>query len=193
MAVRSLEDARDRDLLRRIGEGDEGAFRDLFRRYGPAGKALALRIIRQQFLAEEILQEAFLALWRNPAAYREDRGTVRGWLMSAVHHRAVDYVRREEAQRRRGEQMEAEAAGAVTQDVAEAVVDDADVASRRAGVRAALEGIPGEQRQVLELMYYGGKTQAMIARDLGLPLGTVKSRTLLGMRRLRAMLSETIE
>jgi RNA polymerase sigma factor (sigma-70 family) len=190
VAVRSLEDARDRDLLRRIGEGDEDAFRDLFRRYGPAGKALALRIIRQPLLAEEVLQEAFLALWRNPGAYREDRGTVRGWLMSAVHHRAVDFVRREEAQRRRSEEMEAEAAGAVTQDVAEAVVDDADVASRRAGVRAALEEIPGEQRRVLELMYYEGKTQAMIAQDLGLPLGTVKSRTLLGMRRLRAMLTE---
>ena len=106
MVVHNLEDARDRDLVRRIGEGDEDAFRDLFRRYGPASKALAARIIRQPFLAEEIVQEAFLALWRKPASYREDRGSVRAWLLSTVHHRAVDHVRREEAQRRRAAEAE---------------------------------------------------------------------------------------
>ena len=190
MAVRSLEDAQDLELLRRIGDGDEGAFRDLFRRYGPSGKALALRIVRQPFLAEEILQEAFLALWRNPAAYIADRGSVRGWLMSAVHHRAVDYVRREEAQRRRSREMETDAGQAVGPDVAEALADDAEMVSRRVVVRAALEKLPAEQRRVLELMYYVGKTLAMIAQELELPLGTVKSRTLLGMRRLRAVLAE---
>ena len=77
MAIGSVGDASDRDLVRRVAEGDEEAFRDLFRRYGSVAKALALKIIRQPFLAEEITQEAFLALWRRPRAYREDRGSVR--------------------------------------------------------------------------------------------------------------------
>lgn len=190
MVVRDLEDARDREMVRRVSRGDEEAFRALFRRYGPAAKALALRVVRQPFMAEEIVQEAFLALWRDPDAYREERGSFRAWIMSAVHHRGVDLVRREEAQRRR-----AVAAGAeetVQPDVAEAVTEEADIAEQRARVRAALQEIPPEQREVLELMYFGGKTQATIAEELDLPLGTVKSRTLLGMRRLRAMLVEGI-
>jgi RNA polymerase sigma-70 factor (ECF subfamily) len=188
VAVRNLEDARDRDLVRRVGDGDEDAFRSLFRRYGPTAKALAARVVRQPFLAEEIVQEAFLALWRKPASYREDRGSVRGWLMSTVHHRAVDYVRREEAQRRRA--RETDPGGVVGDDVAEAVVEDVDLAEQRGRVRAALGEIPTEQRRVLEMMYFEGKTQSMIATELHLPLGTVKSRTLLGMRRLRTLVVE---
>jgi RNA polymerase sigma factor (sigma-70 family) len=190
-AIPNLEDARDRDLVRRVAEGDEAAFRQLFQRYAAAAKALAVRIVRQAFLAEEIVQEAFLALWRHPASYREDRGTFRAWLMSTVHHRAVDVVRREEAQRRRAEDLAPDAASdteAMT-DPAERVAEQADLAEARRRVRDGLAAIPSEQREVLELMYYGGKTQRTIARELDLPLGTVKSRTLLGMRRLRAHLA----
>ncbi len=185
IVVGSLEDARDRELVRRVGDGDEEAFRTLFRRYGPVAKALAARVLRQAHLAEEIVQEAFLVLWRSPDSYREDRGTVRAWLMSTVHHRAVDLVRREEAHRRRIQT----AAGEVQPDVGQQVVDLTDLAESRERVRAALAEIPPEQRQVLELMYFEGKTQTTIAGELTLPLGTVKSRTLLGMRRLRAMLT----
>jgi RNA polymerase sigma factor (sigma-70 family) len=188
VAVRSLEDARDRDLVQRVGQGDENAFRLLFRRHGPLAKALALRVVRQPFMAEEIVQEAFLALWRNPGSFRADLGTFRGWLVSTVHHRAVDLVRREESQRRRAE--ESRSGTEAEPDLADAVVEDADLADRRDRVRAALEGIPREQREILELMYFDGKTQATIAQELELPLGTVKSRTLLGMRRLRAILGE---
>jgi len=186
VAVGSLEDAEDRELVRRVAGGDEEAFRDLFRRYGPVAKALALRVIRQPFLAEEIVQEAFLALWRAPGSYRADRGSVRGWLMSTVHHRAVDLIRREEAQRRRIEEMDP--TDALVQDVGETVTEEAALASRRAAAVAALEALPAEQRKVLEMMYYQGKSQSTIAGELGLPLGTVKSRTLLGMRRLRTVI-----
>jgi len=186
--VHSLEDARDRDLVRRVVAGDEEAFRTLFRRHAPLAKGLAFRMVRQPFIAEEIVQEAFLALWRNPNAFQEDRGSFRAWLMSTVHHRAVDAVRREEAQRRRGREMDP---GSMTEsDVGQAVVDEADLKESRVKVRAALGEIPDNQRRVLEMMYFEGKTQTMIAAELGLPLGTVKSRTLLGMRRLRAMLLE---
>ena len=186
VAVRSLEDARDRELVRLIGDGDEEAFRRLFRRYGPLAKALAARVVRQTFMAEEIVQEAFLSLWRSPESYREDRGSFRGWLMSAVHHRAVDMVRREEAHRRRAQAVDP---AVVVEDVGDRVVEEVDLADSKAKVRAALGEIPVEQRRVLELMYFGGKTQAMIADELALPLGTVKSRTLLGMRRLRTLLT----
>jgi len=188
VVVRSLEDARDRDLVRRVAAGDEDAFRSLFRHHGPLAKALALRLVRQPFIAEEIVQEAFLALWRHPTAYREDRGTFRAWLMSTVHHRAVDAVRREEAQRRRSREWEPDQV--IANDVGEKVVDEADLTETRTKVRAALDEIPPEQRRVLHMMYFEGKTQMRIAAELGLPLGTVKSRTLLGMRRLRSILIE---
>jgi len=178
-----LDEARDRDLVLRLGEGDEEAFRDLFRRYGGVAKALATRIVRQPFLAEEIVQEAFLALWRRPDSYRADRGSVRGFLLATVHHRAVDHIRREEAQRRRAE--EADTADLIAPDVGEAVTDAAALEAERTNLRAALVGLPAEQRRVLEMMYYEGKSQSMIATELDVPLGTVKSRTLLGMRRLR--------
>ena len=188
MVVRSLEDARDRDLVRRVIAKDEEAFRSLFRRYAPMAKALALRVVRQTFVAEEIVQEAFLALWRNPGAFREDRGSFRAWMLSTVHHRAVDAVRREEAWRRRSREHDPDAL--VAEDVGATVVEELDHAAMRREIRAALDQLPVEQRQVLEMMYFEAKTQAMIAEELKLPLGTVKSRTLLGMRRLRDLVVE---
>ncbi|MEA2557923.1 MAG: hypothetical protein QOG88_1461 [Actinomycetota bacterium] len=177
----------DRDLLQRLLTRDEEAFRGLFSRYAPTAKALALRVVRQQHLAEEIVQEAFMAVWRNPGAYEEQRGSVKTWLMGMVHHRAVDAVRREESQRRR-----AEAEGAVatleTEDHAEAVATELGAPQERAAIRAALNTLPEAQRSVLEMMYFDGLSQSQIAERNGLPLGTVKSRTLLGMRRLRVAL-----
>jgi RNA polymerase sigma-70 factor (ECF subfamily) len=182
-----LTEARDRDLVRRIEGGDEEAFRGLFRRYAPSAISLARRVARQPFLAEEIVQEAFLAVWRNPAGYDQGRGSVKSWLMGMVHHRAVDAVRREETQRRRAEDLQASDV-VVVEDPAEVVVEELGVPEERKAVRAALEELPGPQRQVIELMYFGGMSQSSISERLGLPLGTVKSRTLLGMRRLRAAL-----
>jgi RNA polymerase sigma-70 factor, ECF subfamily len=188
VAVHSVEDARDRDLVRQVRSGDEEAFRALFRRYGPLAKGLAYRVVRERTLAEEIVQEAFLALWRDPASYREDRGKFRTWLLSAVHHRAVDMVRREEAQRRRS--LQQRTVETIEEDIADSVADRVDLAETRQRVRGALDDIPPAQRRILELMYFEGKTQTDIAEELGLPLGTVKSRTLLGMRRLRLLLGE---
>jgi RNA polymerase sigma-70 factor (ECF subfamily) len=180
-------DARDRDLVERIGRGDEEAFRGLFARYAPTAKALAARVVRQSHLAEEIVQEAFLALWRHPEGYDDARGSVRSWLMGMVHHRAVDLIRREESQRRRAE---ASAREPLTEeaDHAEEVVEQLGLPEERRRVRDALGGLPQEQRAVLTMMYFDGLSQSAIAERTGLPLGTVKSRTLLGMRRLRATL-----
>ena len=177
----------DRELISRIRGGDEDAFKGLFRRYAPSARALAQRVVRQPNLAEEIVQETFLSIWENPDGYDSGRGSVRSWLMTTVHHRAVDAVRREEAHRRRAD----EAAGDTVifvQDPADQVVEEVGLPQERAAVLSALDGLPPEQRQVIELMYFDGLTQSKIADRLQLPLGTVKSRTLLGMRRLRTSL-----
>lgn len=187
MPAVDLSEARDRDLVRRVRERDEEAFRGLFRRYSPVALALARRVVRQPFLAEEIVQEAFLAVWRKPEGYDQQRGSVKAWLMGMVHHRAVDTVRREEAHRRRAEGAIPEALDR-EEDPAEQVLEEIGLPEERKVVRSALEQLPPEQRQVIELMYFGGLSQSRIAERLSLPLGTVKSRTLLGMRRLRAAL-----
>lgn len=184
-----LSEARDRELIARVRSGDEDAFRGLFDRYAPTAMALARRVVRQSHLAEEIVQEAFMAVWRDPGAYDDERGSVKGWLMGMVHHRAVDLVRREEAHRRRAE--------AAIPEAIEDQADHADEVVQRLGlpeeqrlVRAALDALPDEQRQVLAMMYFDGLSQSQIAERTGTPLGTVKSRTLLGMRRMRDALAE---
>jgi RNA polymerase sigma factor (sigma-70 family) len=179
-----LSGARDRQLVRRIGGGDEEAFRSLFAAHGPSAFALAARVVRQRHLAEEIVQEAFLSLWLTPELYDERRGSVKAWLMTMVHHRAVDAVRREEAQRRRSDDLVAgfrEEADDPSDDVIEAMAAPAE----RAAVLEALGSLPPEQRDVLELMYFDGLSQTQVAEKTGAPLGTVKSRALLGMRRMR--------
>jgi RNA polymerase sigma-70 factor, ECF subfamily len=182
-----LSAARDRQLLRRIQGGDEEAFRTLFAAYGPSAMALASRVLRQAHLAEEIVQEAFLALWLSTELYDERRGSVKAWLMTMVHHRAVDSVRREETQRRRADEL----MGGMreeTDDPSCDVVEAVAASGERAAVRAALDALPREQREVLGSMYFDGLSQSQIAERTGTPLGTVKSRALLGMRRMRSEL-----
>jgi RNA polymerase sigma-70 factor (ECF subfamily) len=182
-----LAEARDRELVQGISRRDEEAFRGLFGRYAPSATSLAMRVVRQSHLAEEIVQEAFMALWRNPAAYDDTRGSVKSWLVGMVHHRAVDMVRREESHRRRAEKT-AHQAMELDSDHADEVVEQIGLPEERRRVRAALDELPEAQREVLERMYFDGMSQSQIAEATGLPLGTVKSRTLLGMRRLRAVL-----
>jgi RNA polymerase sigma-70 factor (ECF subfamily) len=182
-----LDEARDRRMIAAVAAGDEEAFRGLFARYAPTAKALAMRVVRQPQMAEEIVQEAFLTMWRRPDGYDAERGSVRAWLLGMVHHRAVDTVRREESQRRRAGEASVGLRDEVT-DHAGDVVEAVQRPQEQRAVRAALAEIPAEQREILERMYYGGESQSDIAARTGLPLGTVKSRTLLGMRKLRAAL-----
>jgi RNA polymerase sigma factor (sigma-70 family) len=179
--------AHDEELLVRVGDGDDRAFRELFARYATVAHALAFRLVRQAQVAEEIVQEAFLAVWRNPERYDRARGSVRSWLMGTVHHRAVDAVRREQAQRRRAEQAASLGPG-VEDDPIDDVLAAIDLPRDRRLVRRALAELPDEQRDVIQRMYFDGLSQSQIADRTGLALGTVKSRTLLGMRRLRASL-----
>jgi len=190
VSVRDMEDARDRELLRtvRSGDPDGAAFRELFRRNAGVAKTVALRVTRSDELAEEAVQEGFLQLWRAPERFDAARATVRRWILTLVHARAVDLVRREQAQRRRTEHAAAEPI--VLHDPADDVVAAVARPSEEASVRAALDALPQAQRDVIELMYFGGVSQTGVAEALGLPLGTVKSRTLLAMRKLRSALVE---
>jgi len=190
VSVRDMEDARDRELLRQVRSGDPDgvAFRELFRRNAGVAKTVALRVTRSAELAEEAVQEGFLQLWRAPERFDAARATVRRWILTLVHARAVDLVRREQAQRRRTDVAAAEPI--VLHDPADEVVAEVARPAEEASVRAALDTLPQAQRDVIELMYFGGVSQTGVAEALGLPLGTVKSRALLAMRKLRTALVE---
>lgn len=179
----------DLELHRRLSGGDRGAFDELYRRYAGAAYGLALRLVRQELLAQDVVHDAFMALWRAPEAYDPARGPFRTFFLSLVHHRAVDTIRREERLRARTERA-ANLEPVTGEDVAEAVTEDAYLDVRRREVREALSGLSQDQRQVLEMAYFGGMTQTRIAEELQIPLGTVKTRTLAAMRKLRKVLEE---
>jgi RNA polymerase sigma-70 factor (ECF subfamily) len=166
--------------------GEQDAFEELYRRYAPAAFGLAYRVTAHELLAQEVVHDAFMALWKAPQAFDPSRGAFRSFFLSLVHHRAVDVVRREQRMRQRAERMNPEPLE--DEDVAEGVVQEAWLADRREEVLTALGKLPPEQREVLELAYFRGYTQAQVAEAMQIPLGTVKTRTLAALRKLRAML-----
>jgi RNA polymerase sigma factor (sigma-70 family) len=183
--VRRPEDVDgDAAVMRRIRGGDRTAVDDLYERFRRPAFALARRILGDDVLAEDVLQDVFLSVWRDPSAYERGRGTVASWLLAVVHHKAVDAVRREESQRRR--QSLAEDEMALAAPMANRDVED-EAWSRVVAqqVRTAMGVLSAAQREALTLAYYGGYTQREVAALTGTPLGTVKTRMLAGMRRLR--------
>lgn len=188
-ASRPEADASDGVLLRRVADGDDTALEALYDRYGRPAFALARRITGEQVFAEEVVQEVFLALWRDPEKYDPARGGFPSWLLATTHHKAVDAVRREETVRRRRATLAEEAVRytSATSDLPP-VEDAAWSGLRGERVRKALGSLPEPQREALVLAYYAGYTQREIAERTNTPLGTVKTRMLAGMRRLRDLL-----
>ena len=151
-----------------------------------SGDGLALRVLRDERLAEDAVQEGFLGVWRTAAAFRAERAKASTWILTLVHRRAVDLVRREE--RRRAEPL--------TDDIgAQSAVEGTEEAAwlrfERERVQAALRQLPDVQREALELAYYGGFSQSELADRLGVPLGTIKSRMFAGLARLRELLDDS--
>jgi RNA polymerase sigma factor (sigma-70 family) len=179
----------DEALVALVARGDEAALGELYDRVGRIAYGLALRILRDDRLAEDAVQEGFLAVWRSAAAFRAERAKASTWILTLVHRRAVDLVRREE--RRRAEPLaeETAAAGGTT----EATDEAAWLRFERERVQAALGQLPDVQREALELAYYGGFSQSELAERLGVPLGTIKSRMFAGLARLRELLDESAE
>ena len=177
-------DVEDRAALARIAEGQLDALEELYDRYRTMAYSIALRITADPSAAEDVVQEAFLGAWRNVARYSEARASVRTWLLSIVHHRAIDAVRR---RRPTSELPEADAVPPPplrVPDVWGEVSGRLDAET----VRVALAGLSDVQREALELAYFGGLTQQEIAERTRTPLGTVKSRMRLGLLALRRAL-----
>jgi RNA polymerase sigma-70 factor (ECF subfamily) len=156
---------------------------ELYDRFHRPALALARRIVVEDGLAEDVLQEVFLSVWRDHGAFDATRGSFATWLMTLVHHKAVDAVRHEEAHRRR--QRRAEGRPAPGWRLAGDVAGEACDRATHAQVRTALSALPPRQREALSLAYFSGYTQQEIATLTATPLGTVKSRTTAGVRQLR--------
>ncbi|MCU1672143.1 MAG: polymerase, sigma-24 subunit, subfamily [Frankiales bacterium] len=175
----------DRGLVARVTEGDGGALEALYRRYGRPCYGLARRILADDQFAQDVVQEVFLTVWRDASRFDAARGGFSSWLLSMTHHKAVDAVRREENLRKRrttadGLELQESDAPEVGEEVWSLL--------RRSRVREALHTLPVAQREALTLAYFGGYTQREIAGLTDTPLGTVKTRMLAGMKKLRESL-----
>jgi RNA polymerase sigma factor (sigma-70 family) len=187
MPRRDLAHLSDEAVVALIARSDEVALAELYDRYGRAAYGLALRVLRDDALAEDAVQEAFLAIWRGASRFIPERAKASTWIMTLVHRRAVDLVRREE--RRRADPLpeaELESGGP-------SAADAVWLQLERERVQVALRRLPDQQREAIELAYYGGFTQSELAERLGEPLGTIKSRMFTGLSRLRELLDDTTD
>ena len=163
------------------GDGDAGAFAALYDRHSRASYSLAYRMMGDRQAAEDLVQEAFLGVWRAARSYRAERGSVRTWILSIVHHRGIDQLRSIASRRRVHDKVEATASVAQPSEAFAETWRN----SQREQVREALRILPPEQLQVLELAYYSGYSHKEMAALLDLPLGTVKGRMRLGLQKIR--------
>ena len=180
---RELAHLSDEALVALAARSEQTALAELYDRYGRPAYGLALRILRDEALAEDAVQEAFMTIWKMAPRFVPEKGKASTWILTLVHRRAVDVVRRE--QRRRTDSLDAavEPGGA-------AADEEAWLRLQREVVQAALRQLPDQQREALELAYYGGFTQSELAERLGQPLGTIKSRMFNGLTRLRELLDD---
>jgi RNA polymerase sigma-70 factor (ECF subfamily) len=178
-SVRSVPSSSwERDVRDRVVAGDDSALREVYDQYASFVYGIAVRVIGDPRAAEDVSQDVFVGFWERPAAFDPRRGSLRTWLGTLTHRRAVDHVRREEARRRRAER---DAGRAVAAPDVEEMATALLTAER---VRAALDVLPEEQRQAVHLAYFGGKTYRQVAETLGIPEGTAKSRLRLALRRI---------
>src|SRR4051794_4396995 len=182
MADQDLRDLADEDLMHLVARNDPRALECLYERHSGAAFSLAYRMVGTRGVAEDVVQEAFLNLWRSGARYERSRGSVRTWVLGIVHHRAIDALRRHtvhDKRRSSDEGIEERFEAKERTDVEAARRDEART------VREAMTALPAEQSQVIELAYFGGFSQSEIAELLGTPLGTIKGRMRLGLEKMR--------
>ena len=174
------------ELMRQVAAGEIGGLETLYDRYHTMAYALALRITAETGLAEDVVQDSFLGVWRNAGRYTETKGSVRGWLLAIVRHRAIDAMRRQRAGVALGDEVDETLPAALTlPDIWPEVAGRLDAQQ----VRRALTALPPAQREVIELAYFDGLTQREVAERTGAPLGTVKSRMRLGLVSMRQQLA----
>lgn len=175
----------DAALLAAIGRRDERALAALYDRYGGFAYALAYRILGERGAAEDAVQDAFLNVWRRAASFEAGRGSARTWLLSIVHHRAVDRLRGTAGRARHDGSFD---------DLATVMADDdpwrdVETTLQREALQRGLAALPEDQRRTIELAYFAGYTQTEIAGAMGVPVGTVKGRMRLGLHKLRGLLA----
>ena len=177
----------DEDLMERVAHGDAAAFEVVFDRHGGPAFSLAYRMCGQRALAEDVVQEAFLSLWRKSGRFDQQRGSLRTFILGVVRNRAIDSFRARSSREHRDVTDEG-----LAERIAAPGLTDVEAGRREqaASVRAALLELPEEQRRVIELAYFGGFTHVQIAELLALPPGTVKGRMRLGLNKLRTSLPE---
>jgi RNA polymerase sigma-70 factor, ECF subfamily len=181
-----LRSLADEDLMQLVQRGQAAAFEVIYERHAQAAFSLAYRMAGSRGVAEDVVQEAFLSIWRSGARYERVRGSVRTWVLGIVHHRAIDALRRSfvhERRRASDEGLEETVETGERTDVEAARHEEA------ATVRAALGRLPADQSQVIELAYFGGFTHTEIAEMLQTPVGTIKGRMRLGLEKMRHALS----
>ena len=171
----------DEELISLVGQGDAEAFATLYDRHSRPAYSLAYRMMGEKQAAEDLVQDAFLKLWRSATSYRAERASVRTWLLSIVHNRGVDQLRSLASRRRTQEKIEA---SAPKSQPSEAFAESWRN-SQRDQVREALKTLPKEQLKTLELAYFSGYTHVEIAELLDVPLGTVKGRMRLGLKKMK--------
>ncbi len=182
-----IRDLADEEVMHLVQRGDPRAFELLYDRHGGAAYSLAYRMVGAQAPAEDVVQESLLSIWRSRLRYDPTRGSVRTWILGIVHNRAIDALRRSSVHDRRRETLD------VVHERFEARErTDVEVARREEArhVRGALDTLPTEQRQTIELAYFGGFTHSQIAEMLDEPVGTVKGRMRLGLDKMRRQLAE---
>lgn len=178
----------DGELLALAGDGKADAFEVIYERHSRVAYSLAYRVCGTQAVAEDVVQEAFLALWRGRDRYQPARGEVRGWLLGIVHNSAIDRLRRTRVHERRRASSEGIEERLEAPERTDTEVEEREQAAE---VRSALGTLPDEQRQVIELAYFDGLTHTQIATALEQPVGTVKGRMRLGLLKLHAQLTDT--
>lgn len=181
---RTLAHLSDEALVALVARADDAALAELYDRFGRVAYGLSLRVVRDPGLAEDAVQESFLAVWSSAGRFVAERAKASTWILTLVHRRAVDIVRREQARR-------AEPLDTAPVATAETTEEEAWLRLRRTRVQEALSQLPDKQREAIELAYYGGFTQSELADRLGEPLGTIKSRMFVGLARLSELLGES--
>jgi RNA polymerase sigma-70 factor, ECF subfamily len=171
----------DEDLISLVEAADAEAFATLYDRHSRAAFSLAHRMMGERQASEDLAQEAFLKVWRGASSYRAERGSVRTWILSIVHNRGIDQLRSQASRRRAQEKIEASAPRSQPSEAFTETLRN----SQRDQVREALNTLPPEQLKILELAYFSGYTHVEISDLLGLPLGTVKGRMRLGLKKVR--------
>jgi RNA polymerase sigma-70 factor, ECF subfamily len=180
----------DEELMQLVYRGNADAFEVIYDRHADAAFSLAMRMCRQRSLAEDVVQESFLSLWRSGARYDRNRGSVRTWTLGIVHNRAIDALRRKAVRDRGVVSDEGIEERLPARERTEAEFARRDEARE---LRDALEGLPDEQSRVIELAYFGGMTHVEIAKMLDQPVGTVKGRMRLGLAKMRMALGDPAE